>query len=273
MSAPRKMISRFEDIVFNIGYVFSFVVLSDRYWFYKAAKSLYSSFFGPYVISPEPDYRGAKVVIEGYPHSANSFFVTNLTYRQDAVGPKHRHWSLRGALIARRPLIILVRAPLECARSRYLRSVRRQPSYHSTLFVATGLTTWYLYYRYVWKRRDQLHILPFTVLTGQYQSVRAWIQRVAAVSLAEIPSLEGTNPLNGEYDSIELGWFSRFMLTRAERLYGALLDWSSRDFGSVNAADEAKMLRHGDDIDAANERFERPLGRLRNSCGYIKSGR
>jgi hypothetical protein len=217
------------EIIRNIVYVFSYLVLPDRYWLYRSAKFLLSrSQVGVPNWTRPPELVGRLLAIEACAHSGSTFLFGSIRsdLRDSVVSHIHRPWSLNRCLGHGIPTILLVRDPLDTCLSRHWRSVARQ-GYGMTISMIAALTVWLAYYRCAWCYRERLCIIMFPELTGDFPSVRRRVEALSQVPLLEAPTPGHRNEFVGERRRLRLCFLSRWLL-KAARLQYHKFDLASR---------------------------------------------
>lgn len=214
----------------NFLRVCSFWFLGDSFRLYQAAKVFYHNASGYGIVLSYPDYDASKIVIEGFEHSGNCFFCTNLepSLQASLVSHRHRPWTIKHAVRAQVPTILLVRDPLEVAHSWYWRSLSDG---RGALPLWVGLACWMGYYYHAWKYHEKILIVSFTELIRDYESIARKL-RQANIVMNDTPFYGAVNTFTGARPEITLSSFEAWLLRRAMQLYQRYTGIASSNIGA-----------------------------------------
>ena len=215
---------RFAGLIFDTGWVLSYVLFPSSYRLYRAYKHFGNWIFGrAEAISPPLDWDHIAVVIDGFRHSGNTFLTDNFMpeWRPRAATIIHRSWVLAGAAKRGIPAFLLIRDPLEVAWSRRHRVMAdpKLATYGVVSTLGAAMLCWYLYYGSAWRLRKHLVVLPFPMLSGDYPALRAHVEAQIGPALAPSPSFLMQNRFDGPQPVRELTVFERWLLRRCQRRY------------------------------------------------------
>jgi hypothetical protein len=223
----------FLNFFYNAGIVSSYLFSARSYQQYRMMKLLSSKVVGlaPFV---SPGFQPCKhrMSIQGFRHSGNSFLVTQVvSYSPDQIhSHSHRLWAVAQALDHDIVPVVLIRRPQEVLSS----TLRRTHSgeYQNlpyTLYRATLLITWYLYYRSLKRYRDKVCLVPFGDLIAPdgYATVRAKIQRCTGIMLCDKQNFVNVNRGPIPHATFRHGPVTMYLVSRCDRLYDKLVTYVS----------------------------------------------
>lgn len=221
----------FKIIIFNLVYATSQFPFGLWYRSYILQKRLSHALFGTPIDNIVPVLRrfDYALCIDGFFHSGNSFIESNIAEgRARVLTHCHRAWAIRLSVRHNVPILVLIRQPQDVALSLYYRRMADARVYGVNLiYPITVLFMWYCYHRTVLRYRKHLTIIPFPVLTEDYNRVVRIVARHDGIRLQPRPRYNGMNRFDGERPEVRFSWPSRFLLRRCAVLYDTLVQSTS----------------------------------------------
>lgn len=206
----------------NMLRILGYLVLADSYWTYRAAKHIYSLFNPQTHIAEKPDYDHACLLIEGFPHSGNTFLRSNVEapWRGNVIGHRHRIWTLKAASRRNIPTGLLIRDPIAVAHSMCHRSM---VGGSTPISYTSSLACWILFYHQAWSYRRSVVVLPFEQLISDYDSLCDKLERISEVRFLRPPERNHTNAFTGPRPALPVSPLARALEKRAIALYEAYM--------------------------------------------------
>ena len=196
----------------------SYWFLGDSYFLYKLAKKVYTGAFGRGYPVRAPIYPNPGIIIEGFPHSGNNFFRTNIMSDFDSKTCSfHRTWAVKRALAHGMPTAVVIRDPLEVAKSWHYRSISSQDG---VLPIWVVICCWMKYHNNLWKFRDRVLLVTLKDLNDRFPDIRRKVLQLASVPMNIIPDFSSANRFTGQRFPIRLNSWDNFFLRRAQSIYG-----------------------------------------------------
>lgn len=203
----------------------SFWFLGDSYFLYKLAKGVYKHAFARGISYRLPKYPVPGVIIEGFAHSGNAFFRGNIPRHFDSdTNSFHRTWAVKRALEHGLPTVVVIRDPLEVAKSWHYRSIGAGDG---ILPIWVVLCCWISYHRNLWKFHERLMIVTLDDLRDRYPDVRRRVLSYASVPMNMTPDLSYQNSFDGERFPVQLSLWADFLLRWARSIYRRY-EWSNQ---------------------------------------------
>ena len=187
------------------------LMFGRSYAFYRVGNWVYRLLGGRKPVTPPLDYSQVSLVAEGYTHSGNSFLRANIEPGIAVATHVHHAWSFGPAVAGGIPTILLIRDPLEVAKSWH---------YRSGVPLWFELAGWIFYYRDVWRYRDNYTVVPFEMLVDNFYHVRSVIEKLAPNCRLKPQTDYGSlNRFEGTRHDIKLSAFDNWLLRRARALH------------------------------------------------------
>lgn len=199
----------------------SYILLGRSYQAYRIAKKVYWALFKRGIPHRLPSYHKISVIVEGFAHSGNSFIRTNiLPGYQTRTSSFHRSWAVKRALKNKVPTIVLIRDPLEVAKSLHYRSMT---DCRGPIPISIALGCWIGYHIGIWGLRRHVLIITFPDIVSDYDKTRFSIESFAPIKMNVMPDYAGMNRHAGDRPPLRLGRLDSVLLRYAHRIYHAYL--------------------------------------------------